>query len=102
MKVLSWKRLFRWKTVQRVFFFFFVAVAVPQPTYETYSDVGRVLLGYEVAVTYKHHGVYRMFFATSENPGPASQRAALCRAIKFYKVTRDKIRVNARETKNTK
>ena len=75
----EFKRLFDWSVV---------CVAKPKPVYKEYADVGSVLLGYKVTVTYKHHGKKERFFACDEcKLGLVSKERALDRANKFYEKT---------------
>ena len=43
-----------------------VSVSEPVAVYRDYLDKGHVLLGYEVTVTYKHHGERKHLFADDE------------------------------------
>ncbi len=86
------KDIIRWNAVKKMFDWTPIAVSVPQPRYEEYSDTGRVLLGYEVRVTYLHHGEHTRLFVTLDNSGRVGRRRALYHAIKYYKNTRDRAR----------
>ena len=44
-----------------------VMVSEPVEVYCDYLDKGHVLLGYEVTVTYKHHGQRKYLFADDED-----------------------------------
>ncbi len=69
-----------------------VAVNGPHPCYKTYSDVGKVLLGYEVVVKYLYHGDRKCFFQTDEEKmGFISDRRALKNADCFYNKIKAKI-----------
>ena len=95
---MKWKNLINWHVLRHWFDWTPTDVQVPQPRYEVYKDAGRVLLGYEVQITYRHHGVYTLLFPTTDNLGEVGRRRALYRAIKFYKSTRNNIRatINSR------
>ncbi len=54
-------------TVKNLFDWTPVAVSRPVELYCDYRDKGRVLLGYEVVVTYKHHGQQKYLFSDDED-----------------------------------
>ena len=88
-----WKNLFSWEGIKQAFDWTPVAVKTPRPCYKTYKDVGRLLLGYEVEVTYLYHGVRKQLFPIDEEKlGLVTQKKALKNAIIFYKKTRNTIR----------
>ncbi|HIS71078.1 MAG TPA: hypothetical protein IAD02_03795 [Candidatus Enterousia intestinigallinarum] len=89
---MQWKNIFSWEKIRQHFDWTPVAVRGPRPRYETYNDVGRVLLGYEVEVKYLYHGVKKRMFVTDEEKlGLVSRKRALANAISFYKDTKGKI-----------
>ncbi len=99
---MNWKNLINWNAVRNIFDWTPVNVLAPQPKYITYNDVGRILLGYEVQVTYRHHGVCKLLFATFDSHGKIGRRRALYRAIRFYKSTRSNVRAAALSAKRQK
>ncbi|MBQ8294205.1 MAG: hypothetical protein IJX89_02360 [Alphaproteobacteria bacterium] len=81
--VEKFKLLFDWTPV---------SVSYPSPKYMDYSDKGHVLLGYQVRVRYRHHGMREYLFTYDEEKlGMVSQERALNNAIKFYEKTMQKI-----------
>lgn len=81
------KKYFDWTPIE---------VSGPFKSYYNYTDVGRVLLGYVVQVTYRHHGLRTYLFATDEEKlGLVSQAQAYTKATKF----RDKIQQQIRQGK---
>lgn len=76
MKV-NWKKLFDWTVI---------SVAEPEPSYYDYADRGRMHIGYEVKVTYLHHGEFRAFFGIDRGKFClCNQGAALRKAKAYYK-----------------
>ena len=62
-----------------------VCVTKPVEVYCDYVDKGRVLLGYEVTVTYKHHCEHKRLFAHDEDRFCIVSRAkARKMALDFY------------------
>ena len=62
-----------------------VAVSEPVEIYCDYRDKGHVLLGYEVTVTYKHHGTQKHLFVDDEERFCLVSRAqARKNALDFY------------------
>lgn len=89
---MNWKNLFSLEKIKQQFDWTPVAVKVPRPRYETYTDVGPMLLGYEVEVEYLYHGNKTHLFPTDEEKlCLVSRRRALANAISFYKDTRAKV-----------
>lgn len=98
---MNWKDIFRLEKIVNLFDWTPVAVKAPRPRYEFYKDVGRMLLGYEVEVTYLHHGTEIKLFATDENRlGLVSRKRALMHALSFYSETRNKINNHKRAKNN--
>lgn len=98
---MKWKDLFGIKKIVYLFDWTPVSVKAPRPRYEVYADVGRVLLGYEVEVTYLHHGTEVKLFATDDNRlGLVSPKRALRRAVAFHKETKAKINKHKRAQSN--
>ena len=70
-----------------------VAVSEPVTIYRDYRDKGRVILGYEVTVTYKHHGERNYLFSDDEDKMCIVSRAqAYKNAVDFYHEKLQKIR----------
>ena len=70
-----------------------IAVSEPVAIYRDYLDKGHVLLGYEVTVTYKHHGEHKYLFADDEDKLCFVSRAqAKKNAIDFYRNKLKKLR----------
>lgn len=70
-----------------------VAVSGPVEVYRDYRDKGRVLLGYEVTVTYKYHGEYKYLFADDEDKLCMVSRAhAYNNAVRFCREKKDRIK----------
>lgn len=73
----DWKHLFDWTPV---------AVTEPQPEYYRYSDIGNQLIGFQVSVTYKYHGVRQYSFAIdSDKLAFVNEKWAKRRADKFVR-----------------
>jgi hypothetical protein len=74
--VTNFKNLFDWTPV---------AVTEPVPDYYEYGDIGKQFIGYNVVVTYKHHGVKTYSFSCdTDKLGFADREWAKRRADKFY------------------
>lgn len=98
---MKWKSLFSIQKVVHLFDWTPVDVKAPRPRYEFYNDAGRVLLGYEVEVTYLYHGTDVKLFATDDNRlGLVSPKRALRRAVAFHKETKEKINKHKRIQSN--
>ena len=70
-----------------------VAVSGPVEIYCDYRDKGHVLLGYEVTVTYKHHGKRKYLFSDDEEKMCLVTRAqAYENAVKFCSEKKKKIK----------
>ena len=83
---MEWKKLFSLKAVKEFFDWTPVSVSLPKPKIIEYKDTGKILVGYEVAVQYLHHGKQVFVFAFDEMKlGLFPRRYALKRAVKFYK-----------------
>lgn len=62
-----------------------IDVSGPFKSYYNYTDVGRVLLGYTVQVTYRYHGQRTYLFATDEEKlGVVSHAQAYNKAMRFH------------------
>lgn len=74
-----------WKRFKLLFDWSVGSVTKPRPQYMEFKDAGKILLGYNVIVVYKHHGKKDYFFACDEEKlGLASRECAYRRAEKFY------------------
>lgn len=74
-----------------------VSVSVPSELYCVYRDKGRVLLGYEVRVTYLHHGERCYLFAVDEEKlGLVTRDKACANALKFYREKQKQIKEKQR------
>lgn len=70
-----------------------VAVSEPVEVYRDYRDMGRVLLGYEVTVTYKYHGQRKYLFADDEDKMCLVSRAqARKNAFDFYREKQKRVK----------
>lgn len=80
---MNWKKIFDRSVVD---------VSLPQETYYTYGDIGKTLLGYQVAVTYRYHGTKQLLFSVDDSKlFLVSRECAYRRAMSFYNKTRAKI-----------
>ncbi len=70
-----------------------VAVSEPVEIYRDYRDMGHVLLGYEVTVTYKHHGERKYLFADDEDKMCLVSRVkARKNAFDFYREKQKRVK----------
>ena len=70
-----------------------ISVSEPVEIYRDYRDMGRVLLGYEVTVTYQHHGERKYLFVHDEDKMCLVSRAqARKNAFDFYQEKREKVK----------
>ncbi len=91
---MNWKDFLNGKICQIKHAFDWTPVAVKAPCRrcEVYKDVGRVLLGYEVEVTYLYHGTKKRLFTTDEDKACiVSRKRALRNAMEFYKTTKERV-----------
>jgi hypothetical protein len=72
--VKNLKHLFDWTVLD---------VSEPVEYRKQYVDKGDLLLGYQVMVKYKHHGVYEYIFPIDNKIGLVTPEKALKRALKF-------------------
>lgn len=84
---IKWTKIFDWSIVD---------VTAPTPLYSEYKDRGKILTGYEVAVTYRYHGTEKCIFGVDNDKFYlASSGYALRRACGFYEHCLRKIRENS-------
>ncbi len=81
--IKKFKLLFDWTVVD---------VAEPVAIYRDYRDKGQVLLGYNVSVTYKHHGVQNVSFFVDDKFGLLTAEIAKKRAECFALKQKSKIK----------
>ena len=78
------KKMFDWTPV---------AVSEPVTIYRDYRDKGRVLMGYEITVTYKYHGERKyLFFDDEDKLCMVSRAQAYKNAVEFYKEKQQQIK----------
>lgn len=82
-KFNEFKRLFDWTVVD---------ASEPIAYYVDYKDKGHMLLGYQVQVTYKHHGVREYLFVVDHKFGLVSENMAKKRAERFAKQKQEKMK----------
>lgn len=81
--VKKFKLLFDWTPV---------AVTEPVEFYQDYDDKGHMFMGYQVTVTYEHHGKKSYIFAVDENKFFLFPRDwALRRASKFSNMVKKQV-----------
>ena len=81
--VKKFKLLFDWTPV---------SVTEPMELYQEYKDTGRMFMGYQVTVTYKHHGVVDYMFSADEHKFFLFPRQwALKRATKFSNMVKKQL-----------
>ena len=86
-----------WTKLKKLFDWTPVNVEFPVAEYKLYSDKNRVLLGYNVSVTYQHHGTKTYFFAHDEEKlGLFTKERALERAVSFYESKRKQMPIKSR------
>lgn len=87
----------KWRQFKNLFDWTPVSVDFPVAEYKIYDDANPVLLGYNVSVTYRHHGTKKYFFAHDEEKfGLFSRTRALGRALSFYESKRQQIQIQSR------
>lgn len=81
--IQKFKLLFDWTPV---------AVTEPLEFYQDYDDKGHMFMGYQVTVTYEHHGQRSYVFAADENKFFLFPRSwALKRATKFSNMMKERV-----------
>lgn len=71
------------KNLNHLFDWTVLDVSEPVAYHKRYNDVGDVLLGYQVTVKYKHHGVYEYIFPVDDKIGLLTPEKAFGRAQRF-------------------
>lgn len=80
------------KNLNHLFDWTALEVTEPMPYRKEYNDVGNLLLGYQVTVKYKHHGVYEYIFPVDNKIGLMTPERAFNRALKFSQRLKQRIR----------
>lgn len=73
-----------------------VDVSEPVPYYKNYVDRGRMLRGYNVRVTYQHHGVREYLFSCDDKFGLLTSELAKKQAECFARKKRENIKQKVR------
>ena len=87
---IKWTKIFDWTIVD---------VQEPRPVYHQYNDMGQILTGYAVDVTYLHHGMESLMFGVDTGKfNLASPEYALRRARGYYDHAREHIAARKQRT----
>lgn len=84
------------KNLRHLFDWTVLDVSEPAAYQKTYTDVGNLLLGYQVTVTYKYHGVYEYIFPVDNKVGLITPERAFKRAQNFCNQKRASVKQRIR------
>lgn len=80
------------KNLNHLFDWTALEVTEPMAYHKEYNDIGNFLLGYQVTVKYKYHGVYEYIFPVDDKIGLMTPERAFNRALKFSQRLKQRIR----------